>query len=84
MLEMYEITVTEGTHFSLPILDGRGTPTGVDVFRVLQTSICPFITTGIAHKNPGVGQVGAGRVRAPIECFEKAVQSIENSYLKHD
>lgn len=84
MLEMYEITITEGTHFSLPILGGRGTPTGVDIFRVLQTGICPIITTGIAHKNSGVGQVGAGQVRAPLECFEKAVQAIETSLIKQD
>ena len=72
LLQMYEITASESGYFTLPFLDGRGTPTGVDVFRVLQTGICPFITTGIAHKEPGVGQIGAGQVRAPIECFEKA------------
>ncbi len=77
MLEMYAITVSEGTHFNLPILNGRGTPTGVDIFRVLETGIRPYITTGIAHKKPGVGQIGAGRVRAPLECFEKAAHAIE-------
>ncbi len=81
MLEMYEITVSEGTHFTLPILNGRGTPTGVDVLNVIQTGICPYITTGIAHKNPGVGQIGAGRVRAPRECFEKAAATLNLSVV---
>ncbi|MHB8628374.1 MAG: YlbE family protein [Aggregatilineales bacterium] len=73
MLEMYELTITHSTQFQLPLLNGRGTPTGVDVFRVVETGICPFITTGIAHKHAGIGQIGGGSVRAPIQCFEKAV-----------
>lgn len=76
-LEMYQITVAEGRHFGLSVLDNRGTPTGVDIFKVLETGICPFITTGIAHRLPGVGQVGAGRVRAPLECFKQAALLFE-------
>lgn len=71
-LEMYQITEAESRHFKLPFLGNRGTPTGVDVLKVIETGICPFITTGIAHRLPGVGQVGAGRVRAPLECFKQA------------
>ncbi len=70
-----------GKHFTLPALDGRGTPTGVDVQRVVETGICPFITTGIAHKAPGVGQIGAGQVRAPFQCFKKAVDAISQNLL---
>jgi len=76
MLDMYQITVSESTHWQLPVLSGRGTPTGVDIFKVVETGICPYITTGIAHKNAGVGQVGAGRVRAPLACFEQARDAI--------
>jgi len=72
--EMYDITVTESNHFALPILGNRGTPTGIDVLKVLETGIAPFVTTGIAHRLPGIGQVGAGRVRAPMACFQKAVE----------
>jgi hypothetical protein len=75
MLEMYNITVTESSHFALPVLSGRGTPTGVDLYKVLETGIRPYITTGIAHRLPGVGQIGAGRVRAPLECFTKAAEA---------
>jgi hypothetical protein len=82
MLEMYSITISEGTHFTLPIIDWRGTPTGVDIFKVVETGIRPYITTGIAHKNAGVGQVGAGRVHAPIECFEMAIRAICGEVIK--
>jgi hypothetical protein len=74
--EMYTITAAESQHFRLPMLEYRGTPTGVDVIKVLETGIQPFITTGIAHREPGVGQVGAGRVRAPLACFEAAAHEL--------
>ncbi len=76
-LEMYHITAAESAHFALPVLGNRGTPTGVDVLKVIETGICPFITTGIAHRLPGIGQVGAGRVRAPLECFQKAAELLK-------
>ncbi len=75
-LEMYRITVAESRHWSLPILENRGTPTGIDVLKVLETGVRPFVTTGIAHRLAGIGQVGAGRVRAPLECFQKAATSL--------
>ena len=75
MMEMYAITVSESVHFKLPILGGRGTPTGIDVFKVLEKDIYPYVTTGIAHKLPGMGQIGAGRVRAPRACFEQAAEA---------
>jgi hypothetical protein len=75
-MEMYQITATESQHFQLAFLDNRGTPTGIDVEKVLATGITPFVTTGIAHREAGVGQVGAGRVRAPLEAFQKAAASL--------
>ncbi len=72
--EMREITVTENPSFSIPMLDFRGTPTGIDLLKVVETGITPRINTGIAHKEPGVGQIGAGLVRAPMECFKKAIK----------
>jgi hypothetical protein len=70
---MYEITFAENSNFSMPYLDFRGGPCGIDIRKVLETGILPVITTGIAHKNAGVGFIGAGITSAPIECFEKAV-----------
>ncbi|MDR7545403.1 MAG: DUF1116 domain-containing protein [Armatimonadota bacterium] len=75
-LEMYEITVGENPAFALPPLDFRGTPTGIDIRKVVRTGITPRINTGIAHKQPGIGQVGAGLVRPPMACFEQAVEAM--------
>src|SRR5207245_11408977 len=72
-LEMYEITLAENPAFGIPALDFRGSPTGVDIRRGVRTGILPRITTGIAHRQPGVGQIGAGLVRPPREYFEQAV-----------
>jgi len=71
-LEMYEITLAENPNHQVPALDFRGTPTGIDVRRVVETGIQPVINTGIAHREAGVGQVGAGMVRAPLEPFRAA------------
>jgi hypothetical protein len=69
-LEMYEITVGENEHYHIPFLNYRGTPTGVDVFKVLETGILPVMDIGIAGRDGG--QIGAGTVRAPLRCFELA------------
>jgi hypothetical protein len=75
-LEMYEITAGENPAFGLPPLDFRGTPTGIDIRKVVRTGITPRVNTGIAHRRPGVGQVGAGLVRPPMACFEQAVEAM--------
>ena len=70
---MYEITVGEGQSYKIPALDFRGSATGIDLLKVIETGIRPIINTGIAHKDYGVGQVGAGIVNPPEECFKKAL-----------
>ena len=79
-LEMYEITVAEHEHFTIPPLDFRGTPTGVDIRKVVELGTTPRINTGIAHKEAGVGQVGAGLVRPPKEIFEQALIAYAERY----
>ncbi len=74
--EMYEITLARNGEFSLPALDFAGTPTGIDLRRVVDSGILPVINTGIAHREAGIGQVGAGVVRAPMACFEKALAAL--------
>ncbi len=74
--EMYEITFSEHEGFTIPILNFRGTPLGIDVRKVMETGILPKINTGIAHKNPGVGMVGAGILRAPEKCFRDAFEAL--------
>jgi hypothetical protein len=78
--EMYEITYAEHAHFTIPALDFRGTPTGIDVRKVVEKNITPRVNTGIAHKDPGVGQVGAGLVRPPMEMFEEALVASAEQY----
>jgi hypothetical protein len=79
-LEMYEITFAESKFFTMPVLDFRGTPTGIDLRKVVELGITPRINTGIAHKNAGVGQVGAGLVRPPIKIFEEALLAFAEKY----
>jgi hypothetical protein len=79
-LEMYEITHAEHKYFTIPPLDFRGTPTGIDIRKVVEKGITPRINTGIAHKDPGVGQVGAGLVRPPMEMFEEALVAFAEQY----
>jgi len=74
-LKMYEITAAENNMFKIPALDFRGTPTGIDIRKVVETGILPSINTGIAHKDPGVGQVGAGLAKPPMNCFEDALRA---------
>ena len=73
---MYEITVTRNPQFSLPPLNFQGTPTGIDIRQVCRLNMPPVINTGIAHRLPGVGQVGAGIVYPPLECFEDAMKAL--------
>ncbi|MDP1715110.1 MAG: DUF1116 domain-containing protein [Anaerolineales bacterium] len=79
-LEMYEITFAESKYFTMPSLDFRGTPTGIDIRKVVELGITPRINTGIAHKDAGVGQVGAGLVRPPLVIFEKALLAYAEKY----
>ncbi len=74
--EMYEITLAENPAFALPVLDFRGAPTGIDVTRVVRTGILPQINTGMAGRIAGTGQVGAGLVNPPMECFVGAVRGL--------
>lgn len=79
-LEMYEICYTEHNYFTIPALDFRGTPTGIDIRKVVEKGITPRVNTGIAHKDPGVGQIGAGLVRPPMKMFEEALIAYAEKY----
>ncbi len=79
---MYEITAGESDVYRVPALDFRGTPTGIDLCKVVETGILPAINTGIAHKEPGVGMVGAGLVKPPENCFRDALLAFAEKYGK--
>jgi hypothetical protein len=74
--EMYEITLAENPAYALPVLDFRGVATGIDVTRVVRTGILPQINTGVAGRVAGTGQVGAGLVTPPMECFLGALRGL--------
>lgn len=71
--DMTEITIDHNPNFPVPTWDFKGIVLGIDARKVVETGILPVINTGIAHKVAGKGQVGAGTVTPPIECFEKAI-----------
>ena len=77
---MYEITLAEHTTYKIPALDFRGTPTGIDLVKVVDTGIVPVVNTGIAHKTPGIGMVGAGLVKPPMHCFTQALLAFAEQY----
>ena len=76
--EMYTITLRRNMNYSLPSLNFDGAPIGIDARKVVDSNISPVINTGIAHKNAGIGQVGAGIVRAPMACFVQAMKQFLN------
>ena len=73
---MAEISIGTNAKWPIPMLDFAGVPCGIDVRRVVETGIAPVINTGIAHRQAGVGQVGAGIARAPLGCFDAALRAI--------
>ncbi|MCL5036273.1 MAG: DUF1116 domain-containing protein [Chloroflexi bacterium] len=79
--QMYEIC--SGTHvdYQIPYMDFMGTPLGVDIRKVVEKQVTPIINTGIAHREPGVGQVGAGILYAPMDCFEKALEALADTLV---
>ena len=73
---MLGITLGQNSAFTLPALDFTGTPAGIDARRVVDSGILPIINTGIAHKEAGIGQIGAGITFAPLRCFVDAVEAL--------
>ncbi len=79
-LDMYEICYAEHKYFTIPPLDFRGSPTGIDIRKVVEKGVLPRVNTGVAHKEPGVGQVGAGVVTPPGNIFEDALVAYAEKY----
>ncbi len=78
--EMSEICLAKDSGLTLPFMNFEGTPRGIDLRKVMDTGILPFINTGIAHKEPGMGTVGFGVLRAPMECFKQALRAMAEKY----
>ncbi|MDW8084159.1 MAG: DUF1116 domain-containing protein [Candidatus Caldarchaeum sp.] len=77
---MGRITFGRHRYFTIPYLEFEGTPTGIDVRKVLRLGLPPVADTGIAHKRAGVGQVGAGIVEIPLEPFKQALRRFAEKY----
>ena len=73
---MVDITMGRNPSFTLPALNFAGSPAGIDIRKVVDTGVEPVVNTGIAHKDAGGGQIGAGITRAPLPCFTKAVEAL--------
>jgi hypothetical protein len=76
---MGHITLGRNGGLTIPAMNFAGTPAGIDVRKVVDTSIAPVINTGIAHREAGVGQIGAGITHAPLACFAQAVVALAES-----
>jgi hypothetical protein len=79
-LSMYDITASESRNYRIPTLGFRGTPVGIDCASVVHTGVLPVVNTGIAHREPGVGQIGAGLVEPPMEAFVGAVRGLAEEF----
>jgi hypothetical protein len=75
--ELDQVCVSRSTRFTLPTSNGRGTPLGVDVRKVVEFGITPKVTTGILHVSDGSGQIGAGVAEAPLGCFRDAMLDLD-------
>jgi hypothetical protein len=80
---MGEITLGRNRAWTIPQMDFIGVPTGIDVRRVVELNLLPAINTGIAHREPGIGQVGAGITRPPWECFHAAFEAFVQHCRQH-
>jgi hypothetical protein len=79
--ELRTITLAAHQRFSLPTMDSANTPLGIDLRRVVETRIVPFITTGVLHEtSPTVGQIGTGVARAPIAVFDQALIALAHHW----
>ena len=76
---MTHITLGRNGAFTLPAMNFAGSPAGIDVRKVVDTGIQPIINTGIAHREAGIGQIGAGITRAPLACFTQAVSALASA-----
>jgi len=80
-MDMYEITHSEHKHFTIPALNFRGTPVGIDVRKVIERNIRPHINTGIANKKMNCVMVGCGAAHPPMVAFEQALEAFVSKYV---
>lgn len=77
---MYGITTDINAAYAIPNMNFKGAPIGIDMLKVIESGVLPVINTGIAHKEAGIGQIGAGIVNPPMECFYQALLAYVKKY----
>jgi len=80
--QMGEISYGKSTNFMLATMNFEGVPLGIDIRKIAETGIVPIINTGMAHRKPGIGQIGAGVVKAPYACFEQALVAFTKTLVE--
>ena len=75
-LRMRAITLGVNPSFTLPALDFAAAAAGIDARKVVDCGVLPVINSGIAHREAGVGQIGAGVTTAPMACFTAALKAL--------
>ena len=73
---MRRITLGVNPAFTIPALNFGSAPAGIDARKVVDRGIVPVMDTGIAHRQAGIGQIGAGISHAPVECFVQAIDAL--------
>lgn len=81
---MRTITVGEHQKYTIPGQNFRGLPLGIDIMKVVETTVTPGINTAIVSKEPGVGMIGAGLSRVPFECFKKALIAFDKAMQEEE
>jgi len=76
------ISLARSSTYKLPALAFQGAPLGIDIRKVVETGVTPVIDSAIAHKVPGIGMIGSGIVRAPLACFQQALEAFEQRYAE--
>jgi Protein of unknown function (DUF1116) len=74
------ISLGRSSNYKLPALGFEGAPIAIDIRRVVELATPPVIDSAIAHRLPGIGMIGSGIVRAPMACFEQALQAFNERY----
>jgi hypothetical protein len=78
---MGEICVGRNAGFPIGTLDWEGTPTAIDIRKVVETGIVPAINTAIAHRDVAVARIiGAGISLPPLEPFVEALMAFGEAH----
>ena len=78
---MAQICIGTNPDLPLPNLDFKGTPVGIDIRRVVATDILPSVNSGVAHRQSGIGQVGAGHTNPPMKAINMALRAFYGHML---